>query len=29
MSIFDDYEYIKKLDETRIEQLEFNFGLQK
>ena len=29
MSIFDDYEYIKKLDETRIEQLEFNIGLQR
>lgn len=29
MSMFDDYEYIKKLDEIHVEQLEFNFGLQK
>lgn len=29
MSMFDDYEYIKKLDETHIEQLEFSIGLQR
>ena len=29
MSMFDDYEYIKKLDEIHVEQLEFSIGLQR